>query len=184
MSLARIQTMSNQKFIFIFLACCGLLGCDKTSVNESPAKKIEKITVLCKGKRNTTTKSDKGNTSYDSVVTTSYIFKVSDSTFSFETDGSSITAPLNYEYLDQDGRPKAVGTWNVNEQQIRFKQYYWDHIDPKHDKETMHDHEIIINRISGEWIERRHNSTKYANKNWSDEYTLEVGTCENASPKF
>lgn len=176
--------MTNYKLLLVIFICCSFLGCDKKSTDASSTKKIEKITVVCKGKSSMTMKSEKGESTHESSVIKSYIFKVTDSTFTFETNGSSYTAPLNYEYLDQDGQPKAVGTWEVNEQKIHFKQYFWDHIDKKNDKETTNDHEISINRISGEWIERRRSSLRYKNKEWRDDYFMDVGTCENASPKF
>jgi hypothetical protein len=166
------------------LVCLILMGCNKSAKDELTSKKTTKITILCKGQKYYTSRSEKGETKHQSTVTTSYIFTVSDSSLTIDTNGSSSISPLNYEYLDQKGKPKAMSNWTVNEQKIHFEQYYWDHFDDQHDKETSSNNDISINRISGEWLERRNSSIKYKNQSWTYDYWMDIGTCENANQKF
>ena len=177
--------MIKKKYtLYLILPCLILMGCNKSAKDELTSKKTTKITILCKGQSYYTSRSEKGETKHQSKATTSYIFTVSDSTLSIDINGSSTISPLNYEYLEQMGKPKAMGNWTVNEQKIHFQQYYWDHFDDQHDKETSNDHEISINRISGEWVERRDNSVKNKNQKWTYDDWMDIGTCENASQKF
>ena len=168
----------------MLVLCVSLLGCNNSEKNELHPIKQTKITVLCKGESTATTKSAKEQTTHKSKISTSYVFTSSDNAFSFERNGSIKITPLNYEYLEQVGKPKAVGNWVVNEQRIYYQQYYWTYLDEKNDKETLDDNEISINRISGEWLERNQHSVKYRGKEWVDEYTVVTGVCENAAQKF
>jgi len=173
-----------KKHTFILFLCISLFGCEDSAKINSNLKKQAKITVLCKGQRTNTIKSGQEQTTYKSNISTSYIFTTAGSAFSFDRDGSININPLNYEYPDQVGKPKAVGNWVVNEQKIYYKQYFWTYLDEKNDKETLDDNDISINRISGEWLERRFHSVKNRGKDWVEEYTVDAGVCENAAQKF
>lgn len=168
----------------MLVLCISLLGCNNSEKKELNPIKQTKITVLCKGERTATARSAKEQTTYKSKISTSYVFTNIDNTFSFDRDGSIKITPLNYEYLEQVGKPKAVGNWMVNEQRIYYKQYFWTYLDEKNDRDTLDDSEISINRISGEWVERNQHSVKDRGKEWVDKYTLVTGFCENAAQKF
>lgn len=160
-----------------------LYGCNKA---QDVKVEQEKITVRCEGTRYVESENHNGKEKYQTKRTTSFVFTKGSKSdgWSFNEAGGTNIFNMNYEYLDQPGKPKADTRFYVDEQVIKFQQYFWQTLDDKQSQATTSDWEITMNRITGEWYERRNNDLVWTDGTKLKESFTTIGKCENAAQKF
>jgi hypothetical protein len=174
------------KIILIIFLSFVLISCSKKDEQKLSAP----IQLLCKGMQYIHYETNKERPpEYKSTITSTYLFKQSEvlkdnSWTIYENGGGSDPTNLNYEYLDQAGKPKSIQIFSINEQVIKFTSRFWKRIDEQNDWGMSHSREIEINRISGDWRVQESTENKWKDGSWKNEKRLISGTCENASQKF
>ena len=171
----RIVIAIQISIVLIFLSACN---------KQKEAQ--EKITVACEGTRHYFFENEKRKDEDKTKRSTSYVFvrdsKSGEWTFS-EAGGSNVFF-INYEYLDQPGKPKASTYIYVDEQIIKFQYYFWQGLDEKQHESRTTNWNLSMNRITGEWNERRNDDVVRTDGGKSTEVTTTAGKCQNASQKF
>ena len=160
-----------------------LIGCTKSKEKE-PTKQ-EKISVKCEGIEYRSYENKDGKTKNETRVTTSYVFiKEANGEWTFNEAGGVQIRMLNYDYPDQDGKPKASTTMLVDDQVIKFQQYFWKSLDKQTSMATSSDWALSMNRVTGEWYARRSDDMEWRDGLKAHEIATRIGKCESATPRF
>jgi len=168
--------------IYIFLICLSLVSCSK---RDTEKQVVEQIKLTCSGSRfqSHSSKPYDGKTiDKTEKVNKTYIFtgkKINDVIeWNLEEDGSIVNLNLNYENLNDSGHPKRISSTFISDNDISITLNFWKLIDKNEKFDTQDNREIKINRVNGDWSDKKVYEVESNEGKGTRDYYLSKGTCE------